>query len=241
MLLAQHPEVEVKLAIDIDRGLGKRPWTVDDLPALAYTDAVRTETMRLYPPAWAVGREALEDDSLGGYDIPKGTQLWASQWVVHRDARFFEHPTRLSPERWTGGLAKRLPKFAYFPFGGGPRLCIGSAFALMEAKLLLATIAQRRRLRLLPGHERVESVAGHAPPQERRLGRDPRAPRTTSSRLLSFGRLVTSTADEPQRGSDSPIPGASMSAKRSGRRIPRSRIQVSARSTRWAPSRPPTI
>ena len=158
VLLAQNPEAEAKLASELDRVLGGRPVALEDLPSLEYTDAVVSETMRLYPPAWAVGREAQKDCTIGGYEIPKGTQVWVSQYVVQRDARFFEEPTRFSPERWIGGLAKRLPKFAYFPFGGGPRICIGNAFASMEVKLLLATIAQRRRFRLLPGHK-IESVA----------------------------------------------------------------------------------
>ncbi len=157
-LLARHPEVEREIVDELARVLAGRSPTVEDLPALERVGAVVDETMRLYPPAWAVGREALTDWRVGGFDVPKGTQIWASQYVLHRDPRFFDAPARFVPQRWTDGLAKRLPRYAYFPFGGGPRLCIGSAFALMEAKLLLAVLAQRRHFVLASGAE-IPSVA----------------------------------------------------------------------------------
>jgi len=110
------------------------------------------ESLRLYPPAYVIGREALEDCEVGGFPVSKGTTILMSQWVMHRDPRFFDDPLEFRPERWADGLAQRIPKYAYFPFGGGPRLCIGDKFALMEATLVLATIAQKYRFTVLPGH-----------------------------------------------------------------------------------------
>ena len=145
-LLAFHLKVEKKLHSELDERLVGRAPTMDDLPHLPYTDAVLKESMRLYPPAWAIGREAIEDCEIGGYHVPAETQLFISQYVVHRDPRFFDNPNSFAPDRWTNGLEKQIPKYAYFPFGGGPRLCIGQSFAKMEAALLLATIAQRFRI-----------------------------------------------------------------------------------------------
>ena len=108
--------------------------------------------MRLYPPAWGLARIAVEDHELGGYPVKKGMGVAMAQWVVHRDTRWYDKPEEFRPERWEGDFAKRIPRFAYFPFGGGPRQCIGNSFALMEATLILATIAQRYRLRLVPYH-----------------------------------------------------------------------------------------
>lgn len=152
MLLAQHPHVAEKLHAELDAVLGGRAPTPADLPRLPYADRVIKESMRLYPPAWAIGREAARDVELGGVPIPKGTQLWIVQWALHRDGRWFEDPDRFDPDRWAGDLHKRIPKYAYFPFGGGPRMCIGHAFATMEAVLLLATFAQRFRMELVAGH-----------------------------------------------------------------------------------------
>jgi cytochrome P450 len=154
-LLTQNPAVAAKLRAELDEVLGGRLPTLEDLPRLPYTEMVITESMRLYPPAPGVGREALEDVEVGGYLIPKGMSLFAMSWVMHRDPRNFEEPLVFRPERWADGLAKRLPAFAYFPFGGGPRLCIGKSFALMEGALMLAAIAQRFAMRLAPG-ARVE-------------------------------------------------------------------------------------
>ena len=108
------------------------------------------ETLRLYPTAWMLGREAIEPVELGGYRIPAGTTVFMPQWVIHRDGRWFDDPEVFRPERWADGLMQRIPRYAYFPFGGGPRICIGNNFALMEASLLLATIARRYRLKLAP-------------------------------------------------------------------------------------------
>src|SRR5713226_476110 len=151
-LLAQNPQAEAKLYAELDAVLAGRSPTLEDLPKLRYTDHVISESMRLYPPAWGMARLAIEDAEIGGYRIPKGSGVSLSQWVVHRDLRWFEAPQEFRPERWEGDLLKRLPRFAYFPFGGGPRQCIGNTFALMEATLILATIAQKYRLRLVPGH-----------------------------------------------------------------------------------------
>jgi cytochrome P450 len=123
------------------------------MPNLKYTEMIARETMRLYPPAYAIGREALEETEIGGFRVPKGTQLFAFQWVTHRDPRYFDDPAAFKPERWAGEISEQLPKYAYFPFGGGPRQCIGNYFAMMEVVLLLATIGQRFRFTLDPEHK----------------------------------------------------------------------------------------
>lgn len=150
-LLAQHPEIEAQLADELHRVLGGRLPTVADLPRLRYTEMVVTESMRLYPPAFMLTRRVVEPFEVGGHRLAPDTTLMMSQWVVQRDRRWFDAPEAFRPERWEHDLAKRLPRYAYFPFGGGPRLCIGNSFALMEATLLLATIAQRFRFTLAPG------------------------------------------------------------------------------------------
>ena len=146
-LLARHPEAETRLLAELDEALEGRAPNVGDLPQLRYTDMVVKESMRLYPPVWAFGREAVEDCEIGGYHVPAGTQLVMSQWVMHRDPRYYERAEEFRPERWADGSVEKLPPYAYFPFGGGPRLCIGRSFARMEAVLLLATIARKFRLR----------------------------------------------------------------------------------------------
>jgi cytochrome P450 len=112
---------------------------------------VVTEAMRLFPPAYALGRQAARPSEVAGYPVARGVIVVIPTWIVHRDARWFPAPEAFRPARWSDGLARRLPRYAYFPFGGGPRQCIGTAFAMMEAVLLLATIAQRFRLALVPG------------------------------------------------------------------------------------------
>lgn len=148
-LLALHPEAEKKFHAELEEVLGGRTPEVADLPRLQYTEMIAKEVLRLYPPAYAVGREAIEDTELGGFPVPKGTQLFAFQWVTQRDPRYFAEPAAFRPERWTNGLSEQLPKFAYFPFGGGPRQCIGNYFAMMEIVLLLATIGQRFRFSVM--------------------------------------------------------------------------------------------
>lgn len=151
-LLSQHPAVEAGLHAELDAVLAGRPPTLDDLPQLPYTLQIIKEAMRLYPPAWILnGRTAIVDAEIGGYTIPQGSTLFISPYVMHRLPRYFPQPEQFRPERWTPDMEKGLPKFAYMPFGGGPRVCIGNAFAMMEAHLILATIAQRYRLRLAPG------------------------------------------------------------------------------------------
>jgi cytochrome P450 len=150
-LLAQHPDIDARLAEELHSVLGDRGPSVADLPRLPYTERVVTEAMRLYPPAYAMGRQASTATTAAGHPIPAGVIVILPTWVVHRDPRWFETPEAFRPERWEGDLARRLPRFAYFPFGGGPRQCIGSGFAMMEACLLLAAIARRFRLTLEPG------------------------------------------------------------------------------------------
>jgi len=151
-LLAQNPAVEGKLHAELRRVLGGRAPSLDDLPKLAYTNHVITESMRLYPPAWGSARTAIEEHEIAGYSVPRGSGVSFAQWTVHRDARWYDAPGEFRPERWEGDLLKRIPRFAYFPFGGGPRQCIGNTFALMETALVLATIAQQYRFRLVEGH-----------------------------------------------------------------------------------------
>ena len=150
-LLAQHPEVDARLAEEVRAVLGERVPTVADLPRLKYAEMIVSESMRLYPPAYAIGRQAERPSEVSGHPVAPGVILILPAWVVHRDPRWFEDPEAFRPERWAGDLAHRLPRFAYFPFGGGPRQCIGNAFATMEAILLLATITQRFRLTMEPG------------------------------------------------------------------------------------------
>ena len=150
-LLATHPEAEQKFHAELAEVLGGRAPNVSDLPNLKYTEMIAKETMRLYPPAYAVGREAIEETEIGGYRVPKGTQLFAFQWVTHRDPRYFDEPDAFKPERWEN--SEQIPKYAYFPFGAGPRQCIGNYFAMMEVVLLLATIGQRFRFALDPEHK----------------------------------------------------------------------------------------
>jgi cytochrome P450 len=145
-LLGRNPEAEAELLRELEGVLDGRAPAVRDLPELRYADAVIKESMRLYPPAWAVGREALGECEIGGYYVPPKTQMFISQYVVHRDPRFFDDPETFDPSRWLDGRTEGIPHYAYFPFGGGPRLCIGSTFARMEAVLLLATIAREFRL-----------------------------------------------------------------------------------------------
>ncbi len=152
-LLARHPDVDARLAAELESVLGGALPTVERLPQLRYAERVVQEAMRLYPPVPNVGREALEVCEIGGYRIPKGAQIAPVQWITHRDPRWFgDDAEEFRPERWENDLAKRLPRCAYFPFADGPRVCIGNHFAMMEAVLILATVAQRFRLELEPGY-----------------------------------------------------------------------------------------
>jgi cytochrome P450 len=147
-LLARSPEADRRLAAELDQVLGGRAPSASDVPHLKYTESVIRETMRLHPPAWGIGRQAIADCEIGGYFCPKGTQLFLVIWLAHRDGRWFPDPEMFRPERWDNDLIKRLPRCSYFPFGDGARICIGNHFAMMEAVLLLATIAQTYRLSL---------------------------------------------------------------------------------------------
>lgn len=151
-LLGKNPDVEARFHAELDHVLGGREATFADLPRLKFTEQIARESMRLYPPAYGLGREAINDCEIAGYRIPAGTQVFMFQWVTQRDARFFDDPSTFRPERWTEEFEARLPRYAYFPFGGGPRACIGASFAMMEIVLVLATIGQKFRLELLPDH-----------------------------------------------------------------------------------------
>ncbi|HZI11286.1 MAG TPA: cytochrome P450 [Myxococcus sp.] len=154
-LLDGHPEAEAKLHAELDTVLGGRLPTVEDVPRLAYTRMVVEEAMRLYPPAYIWSRAVKEDDVIGGFRIPAGTSVDISPYVTHRHPDFWERPDEFLPERFSPEASAQRPRYAYFPFSGGPRQCIGNSFAMMEAQLILATLAQRFRPRRLPGHELV--------------------------------------------------------------------------------------
>ena len=156
-LLAQHPDADRRLAEELRTVLSSRAPTAADLPKLQYTEMVVKESLRLYPPAHGVGRQAETATEVAGHRVAAGTILILPTWAVHRDPRWFEEPERFRPERWEEARARRLPRYAYFPFGGGPRQCIGNGFATMEAALIVATIAQRFRLNLASA-DRVRAI-----------------------------------------------------------------------------------
>lgn len=159
-LIARNPEVEAKLVEEIREVLGEREATAEDIPRLRYTEMVLKESMRLYPAVWGIGRRAIADCEIGGYRVAAGTNVFILQFLVHRDARFFPDPDAFDPERWRDDPIRsgKIPRFAYLPFGGGPRVCVGAAFAMLEATLLLAMIQQKFHLELEPGHD-VKPVA----------------------------------------------------------------------------------
>jgi cytochrome P450 len=151
-LLSRHPEVARRLQGELGAVLGGRSPTIEDIPQLRYTTMVIEESMRLYPPAWAISRQAIGEDEIGGYGIPAKSLVAMSTFVTHRHPAFWENPEAFDPDRFAPERAKQRPRFAYFPFGGGPRQCIGNNFAMLEAQLVLAMVAQRHRLDLVPGH-----------------------------------------------------------------------------------------
>lgn len=158
VLLSQTPEVEAKLQGELDSVLAGRAPTVADLPHLPYTEAVVKETLRLYPPAPGILGEALTTVNLDGLTLEKGDIIWLIPYFNQRDSRYFDQPERFWPERFAPDesgrpLERRIPRFAYYPFGGGPRICIGNGFAMLEARLLLATLAQQVRFRLADGYQ----------------------------------------------------------------------------------------
>jgi cytochrome P450 len=153
-LLSQNPEKAAKFHEEIDRVIGERLPTIDDLPNLKYTEAVLAEAMRLFPPAWAIGRLTIEEHEFGGFPVPKGALVLVSPYVAGRDLRYWQDPGEFIPERWESQTVKEAgQKNIYFPFGGGVRRCIGESFAWTEGILLLATIARRWNLRLDPGQK----------------------------------------------------------------------------------------
>jgi cytochrome P450 len=149
-LLSRHPAVEMRLVEELHRVLAGRAPSVDEQPKLPYSEMVIREALRLYPPAPGIAREPIEDVTIGGYDVPKGSLIVVNTYAIQRDGRFFADPERYDPERFAPGWEERIPRYAYLPFGGGPRVCIGNGFAMMEARLILATVAQRYRLLLEP-------------------------------------------------------------------------------------------
>ena len=151
-LLSQHPDVEARLHREIGAVIGDRLPAPADVPNLPFAERILSESLRLYPPAWILGRLATQAVEVGGYVLPSGSTAVMCQYAVHHDPRWWPDPYRFDPDRWLPGAAADRPKFAYFPFGGGPRLCIGEGFAWMEGILLLVTLAQRWRFRLAPGH-----------------------------------------------------------------------------------------
>jgi cytochrome P450 len=148
LLLSQHPEAEQKLWAELRTVLNGRSPRLDDLPNLPYTERVVKEAMRLYPPVWAIVRTAVKECEIGGYRVPAKSPVIMSQWVMHRDHRYYDQPDLFLPDRWLDERCKTAPRFSYFPFGGGPRICIGASFAQTEAALVLATIAQRYQIRV---------------------------------------------------------------------------------------------
>jgi cytochrome P450 len=151
-LLGRHPEIAARLRGEIDGALGGRPPALDDLPRLGYARRVLEEAMRLYPPVWVIDRNTIAEDAIGCYRIRAGTLVMLSQYVTHRHPAFWPDPERFDPDRFTPEASRSRPRFAYFPFAGGPRNCIGSQFALTEATLVLAGLAARFSLTPVAGH-----------------------------------------------------------------------------------------
>lgn len=190
-LLAGDADAQTWLGEELRQVLAGRAPALDDLAKLPRTRAVIKESMRLYPPAWAIGREAIEDVELGDYHVAKGTQLAIAQWSQHRNPRWFTDPLAFDPARWLGDLEERLPRFAYLPFGGGPRICIGNAFAETEAVIALASIAARFRFDRVPGYRlRLEPSVTIRP----RGGIPLRVRPRDARRVIARGRRLGSTS-----------------------------------------------
>jgi cytochrome P450 len=158
-LLSKNPDVRARLQEEVDRVLGGRQPDLEDIQNLVYTRQILDESLRLFPPAWAIGRQAIEADQVGGYLIPPGSGIVISTYVVHRHPEFWENPEGFDPDRFESQRVHERPHYAYIPFGGGPRLCIGNNFALQESTLVLAMVTQRYALDLVPGHPVVPETA----------------------------------------------------------------------------------
>ena len=181
-LLAQHPEAQRRLHAEVAEVLGDRPPTLDDLPHLPYTSGVFAEALRLYPIAAMIFRRALEDHPVGEYVIPRGGIVMLSQYAMHRDPRFYPNPDAFDPDRWAPEVRASRPRYCYFPFGGGPRVCIGEGFATMEGVLVLATIVQRWRPQLLVEQlVQLDPKLGTRPSDELRLRLERHVPHHVSS------------------------------------------------------------
>lgn len=157
-LLSEHPRAAERVYGEVDSVLGGRPPRIEDLPLLHETEHALLEAMRLYPPIYVIGREALVDTEVHGFHCPRGTTLLMPAWAVHRDPRYFEEPDAFLPERWRGDFEKKLPKCAYFPFSAGPRVCLGTHFAMVQMKLVIAMMAQQFQFTGTPGHKVTPNV-----------------------------------------------------------------------------------
>jgi cytochrome P450 len=151
-LLAKNPVVVSRLRVELDQVLETRLPEFSDIPNLHYTDMVIKEVLRLYPPIWGIPRQALQDCEIGGYRVPAGTSLTMSEWVMHRNPRYFDDPDEFKPERWENNLDKKLSPFVYFPFGSGPRQCIGNSLAITEIVLIITMLAREFEFTLSPDH-----------------------------------------------------------------------------------------
>lgn len=198
-LLALHPEIEARLVAELDEVLGGRSPSTSDLPRLRYASMIVAEVLRLYPPAPVLIREAVAELEIGGYKVARGTEIVMSPWVLQRDPRFFDEPEVFDPNRWADGLASRLPRYSYFPFGGGPRLCLGRSFATLEATLVLAVVAQRFHLDLVPGHPVVaEPIPTLHPKYGVLMETHPRWSRCYQSRWRGASQPPSTTAGLPR-------------------------------------------
>ena len=204
-LLSRHPDVEAKLLDELRGTLAGRAPSVTDLPKLPYTEMVVREAIRLYPPAPGVAREPIEDIDIGGFEVPKGSLVMANSYAMHHDARFFNDPERFDPERFAPGWEERIPRYAYLPFGAGPRVCIGNAFAMMEARLVLATIAQRYKLTLQSPGAIAPVQLGDGPPKQAR---------DDETGAARFRGPYQASAEAVVRGSAAPSPCRSSNRSR---------------------------